>query len=668
MGIARICALAALAVSTAAPAAALPWENWQDLAALARVGGDYGSYLASSYCLDGCRYDRTSVDPGRGGQRFVRIESTAEGAQGVIFDQPGAGAVTRLWMTTGDGVSQPLPSDVRIRLYFDGETAPSVDVPLDQFFRDPLVRRDVAPLATDRLRNSGGNVSYLPLPYRHGLKIALLNGVDLRLWYQINYTQVADGTPVPAFAGESDVIGLAQRLAEPALADRAFAMPLPFGRDRRTIDPFPGSTTAELGAEHSLSLLQRTGAGTITSMRIQLDRARWDDVRLAIAFDGETTVDLPIADFFAADPAEQTRPLGVLAGVDARGAFYAALPMPYRSGVDVALRLREGADAQAVTVRYAFDLDERAPPADAGTLWTQSRASCPTTPATSGDQVLLAHEGSGRMIGLVAWMSGDGVREGGYYLEGDERVYIDGSVQPLWYGTGVEDLFNGGFYFDRGAYAGPLAGAPLRHPGRADDATSMYRWFLTDAPSWRRSIVYKLENGAYGNEPMCLRTVAFYYAQAAPTQEVVAALQIGDAASEAAAGYRRGSDASCAAQSAQFGDEPPTARTAVVCRGTTASRFVLSAPREGTRFRLRRTYDAGVDGQGAQIWVNGAQVGAWPDTQANPARRWSQTDVDFAVPVPAATLSFEIRPLDGRRVSESRYELFGAVAPGSGGD
>lgn len=101
----------------------------------------------------------------------------------------------------------------------------------------------------------------------------------------------------------------------------------------------------------------------------------------------------------------------------------------------------------------------------------------------------------------------------------------------------------------------------------------------------------------------------------------------------------------------------------MVCRGRAASRFTLNSPRSGSAFRLRRTFDAGVEGQAAEIWVNGERVGAWADTQANPSRRWSQVDVDFALPAAAQVLSFEIRPLAGRSVSESRYELFGAIAP-----
>jgi hypothetical protein len=235
-------------------------------------------------------------------------------------------------------------------------------------------------------------------------------------------------------------------------------------------------------------------------------------------------------------------------------------------------------------------------------------------------------------------------------------------VQPLRYGTGVEDLFNGGFYFDLGPFAGPLAGATLRHPGLADDATAMYRWFLTDAPSWRHSIALRLENGPLGSQPMCVHTLAYYYAQSSPSQLPVAALQLGDDASEAAAQYEPAADAHCAVQTALFGGEPPTERSARLCTGTGISRFVFEVPAAGRFFRLRRTFGAGIGGQRAELWVNGERVGGLPALQANPARRWSQVDIDFALSQPASKLQFEMRPLDGAFVTESGYELW-ATSP-----
>ena len=35
-------------------------------------------------------------------------------------------------------------------------------------------------------------------------------------------------------------------------------------------------------------------------------------------------------------------------------------------------------------------------------------------------------------------------------MEGDERVYFDRSRSPSIYGTGTEDMFDGGFYYEKG--------------------------------------------------------------------------------------------------------------------------------------------------------------------------------------------------------------------------
>lgn len=134
---------------------------------------------------------------------------------------------------------------------------------------------------------------------------------------------------------------------------------------------------------------------------------------------------------------------------------------------------------------------------------------------------------------------------------------------------------------------------------------------------------------------------------------------VGDAGSATAA--QPSFDTHCASQTSRFGGEPPTQRTATVCSGHGSSRFVFSAPKSGRFFRLRRTFDAGLAGQAAEVLANGTKVGAWPDVQTNPTRRWSQLDINFVLAQPASELSFEIRPIAGRVVTKSSYELWGAV-------
>lgn len=628
------------------PAAALaaPWEFWTDPRRLALLGDDTASLMASSYCLDGCRYDRTSDDPGRGTRRFIRLEQTPDGEQGVIFDQPGAGAVTRIWMTSGDGVSQPLDPNVRIRVYLDGAAAPAIDRPLPEFFNG--VAPHTAPLALDRDTASGGNVSYVPIVFRNGVKIALLNGAPMRLWYQVNYAT----TP--------DAIAIAPRTDEHYGDLRAYLDGA--GNDSLlAAAPVPGDEIVLQEGAAPTTVVAQHGGGWLKRASLSLAPEYWDDVELSLSIDGETVAAMPIGNFFFAQATDQAPQRGAYFGVDRVGAFYTRLPLPFRDAFTLALRIRDGHTPGPVRVRYASEFDPTMPPANAGRFHVRHVATCAN--AMSRDTVLLDHRGSGRIVGIAAAMTTHGGLAGGYYLEGDERLYIDGSTQPLWYGTGVEDMFNGGFYFDRGAYAHPLAAAPLRQPGWADDATRMVRWFLADAPAWRNAIRFTLENGAWGTEPLCLSANVYYFYSHTSAQIKLATLSIGNHASERAADYRPAADAQCAAASGLFGDEPPTTATFGVCAGTQPSRYTFVVREAGTAFRLRRTVDASLastGGQATQVWINGAHVGAFAPMQANPTRRWTQQDVDVRLPSAASRLDVEIRPVAGA-VGEAAYELWG---------
>ena len=83
-----------------------PWEAWLDPRELPRLPPGDQVLLRSSHCPSGCRFDRTSD----GDPRFLRIEN----GEAVIFEEAGAGAVVRIWMTQGSGVSAPLDPAIRL--------------------------------------------------------------------------------------------------------------------------------------------------------------------------------------------------------------------------------------------------------------------------------------------------------------------------------------------------------------------------------------------------------------------------------------------------------------------------------------------------------------------------------------------------------------------------
>ena len=112
-----------------------------------------------------------------------------------LADVTGPGTITHIWMTVG-GDAKPLV----LRMFWDGQSAASVDCPFGYFFACGLDGPcAIGSLAVCVNPKSGYNC-YWPMPFRQVAKITLENSgeKDITLYYQIDYT-LAD---VPAGAAQ----------------------------------------------------------------------------------------------------------------------------------------------------------------------------------------------------------------------------------------------------------------------------------------------------------------------------------------------------------------------------------------------------------------------------------------------------------------------------------
>lgn len=133
----------------------------------------------------------------------------------------------------------------------------------------------------------------------------------------------------------------------------------------------------------------------------------------------------------------------------------------------------------------------------------------PTTPGV--DFPLLSLNRPGKWVGSFAKL-GSVETSSRIYLEGGERVFLDGSRDPGIYGTGVEDLFDGGFYFDQGVFRLALHGMSYHLAmDSQEDVTAAYRLMLTDAIPFAVGIHAGLEGGPTNSVAMRARTVAYHY-------------------------------------------------------------------------------------------------------------------------------------------------------------
>ena len=655
-------ALAGALVAGSGQATGLPWEIWESPARLATLDAGDSVLLRSSHCLDGCRYDRSNQGPENPAENPYPLRWLyRDGEEAVVFDERGPGAVTRFWLTTGFGVSSCIDPAIRVHFYLDDAITPTLDIALAAVF-DGSTPPFTPPLVADRTQSSGGYVSYVPIAYAQALRIALVNidngatnpctGNDERLlWFQIQHHRLAPGTNVASFTANHDFAEW-----------RAFLAHAGDDPWNGMLMPLQASSTLAAGA--TLELATRPGPGWLRGVRFRLPRSAYGAIRLQLDFDGATTVDATLADFFATSPVAVVSPRGVLAGEDADGWLYAWLPMPFHD--IAAVRLIADATLPApIAIDSALSFDDAAVPAAAAPFAAVSSDGC----AASGDLSLYAHRGAGKIVGIAARYRADGVINLSY-LEGDERAYRDDAIAPAWYGTGIEDFYNGGFYFEQREYALALSGASeVDRDGSG--TTAVYRWMPGDALTYTNALRIAQEAGFAPGQPVptCARSLVYVYRQAQATTVSYDAFDVG-APAAAAHGYAPPAAAECESLNASFEDEPPTSRNAGVCAYTSGtSHFHFEVDDAVPPLRLRRTFDAGGATPGetagapaAEILVNGVVAGWFPPAIANPARRWQEQETLLDPAVGAGVLDIEIVPdftAHAPRFSESRWALPG---------
>ena len=654
--------LAGVLLAAVAHASGLPWEVWESPARIATLDAGDRVLQRSSHCLDGCRYDRSNAGPADLDNFWPARWLYSDGAEAVVFDERGPGALTRIWMTTGFGTSTCIDPATRVRFYIDAAQQPTLDLPLAALF-DGSTPPFTAPLAFDRLQSSGGYLSHVPIAYAQSLRIGLLdadNGgtnpctgnAQRLLWFQFQHHRLLPGTAVVPFVAGQDQPGWRAFLAHA-------------GDDPWNAMLAPQHGNAMLAPAATQVLATRSGAGWLRGIRLQLPRAAYAQVNLRVHIDGETVIDLPLADFFATSEDAAVPPRGVLLGEDG-GGLYAWFPMPFTQGVTVEL-VADAALPAPVQVASALSFDGEPVPPAAGRFRTRLADTC----ASGGDIRLYDARGAGKLVGLSARYRSIASPASPGFLEGDERAYVDDAPAVAWYGTGIEDFFDGGFYFDQGGFSGPLGGASVVRSG-SDYRSAVWRLLLDDSLTYARALRLTQEAGAtpWEASPMCARAVTYAYTQARPLTVRHAGFEIGDAGAAAAHAYAAPPGASCTPLLAQFGDEPPTTRNAQVCRyasGSSTFRFRLAEA--APPLQLARVFDAGAGVPGsiagapaARILANGIEVGRFPPAMANPARRWQQqiAFLDLAA-IPAEPV-FEIVPEfqgNAAAFSESAWALYG---------
>jgi hypothetical protein len=522
--------------------------SWNDLprAKTAFVAG-----LASSY-------DRSSAD--EDSNQYLRPEGfQCDDVDTVIAEVPGPGLITRFWMP-----HRTADQAFAVRLVIDGmlRIDTTSDVLLGGqygYFRAPLVQTRI-----------GGQVCYEPIVFARSLRIEsnnLKSSTDpaRRHFYQYNYLLLPASQPVVPYSGTLTPTQQKARFAAAGLIRNLGSNPA--GPSDTAVCQAIGEQT--IAASASYRLAEVHGPGTVRcinlKMRPGVSDVELDSLRLCIRYDGASApaVDVPVAHFFGAGHGRalyRSLPLGT----DSPAGYYCYWPMPFRRGL--AVDLRNAGPAPVTFDSARVEVEPGTPARDAGYLCA---AFCQeTTRPGQKYHVLLEAAGAGHYVGNLLYLDRQGGRGG--LLEGDDIVIVNpgtGSVSIL-HGTGIEDAYNGGFYYnheqvlrDPPEVACPQSGTSAFHGLLFSDYSSaakvppclhvsQYRWLIGDFIPFRDGIVAKVEN--YGGQGgIVFGSTVFYYqldrvagvtsapaesAGSRPARQPAAATQTRPAASKAGRG------------------------------------------------------------------------------------------------------------------------------------
>ena len=264
----------------------------------------------------------------------------------------------------------------------------------------------------------------------------------------------------------------------------------------------------------TITLFDYKGAGIVQRLWVTIaPRSEPSIHRQAIIrmyWDGATTpcVESPIGDFFGVGFGEQVDYISAPLN-QTSGGYNCYWPMPFHKSARWTLTNMSSRTIDAFYYNIDFMAHDRLPK-EMLPFHGQWRRENPTK--TGQNYTILEATGSGHFVGTAMFMQNRRGRGLGF-LEGDEMIFVDGESKPSIYGTGTEDYFSSGWYYDRGLYSAPYHGIQIKDTtlGRVNT----YRWHIPDPKPFKRSIKVTIEHGHANDHEGDYSSIAYWY-QAEP--------------------------------------------------------------------------------------------------------------------------------------------------------
>lgn len=260
------------------------------------------------------------------------------------------------------------------------------------------------------------------------------------------------------------------------------------------------------GEKATIALLQ--GPGVITRIWLTIDSRDPYFLRrmvLRMFWDNETqpSVEVPVGDFFGCG-FEYRHYISQFLGMSS-GGYYCYFPMPFQKSARIEVENQTPQEVYAFY--YQIDYQKLKQPLSEDVAYFHAQWRREIRTRSDSNYVLLDAAGTGHFVGLNLNMQSYQRRL--WFLEGDEMAYVDGETFPSVYGTGTEDYFTSGWYFNKGEFAAPYHGLILKDDSLARIAA--YRFQVGDAIPFQKSLRFTIEHGHANSEEADYSSTAFWY-------------------------------------------------------------------------------------------------------------------------------------------------------------
>ncbi len=271
----------------------------------------------------------------------------------------------------------------------------------------------------------------------------------------------------------------------------------------------------------TLVLLDTPGPGEVRHVWMTIaDRERFHLKKLVLSmyWDGEKapSVEAPVGDFFGLGLGDytlyQSAPL-MVAPDKALNCFF---PMPFQKHALITVT-NEG-EAPVNAFYFNIDFREYSEPLPAETLYfhAQYRQATPTEgfPGATinldgkNNYVWMEARGRGQFAGVTMSVIEN---QDGWWGEGDDMFFVDGSKLPSIQGTGTEDFFLGAWDFGGKPFAYALFGAPVVGKELQGSRWSVYRFTLASPITFTKSFKATIEHGTADDRSDNYYSVAYWY-------------------------------------------------------------------------------------------------------------------------------------------------------------